>query len=220
MYTNYSRIDFNDLFNGMFVFASLLCRRWRRGSTILKHSFEQERLVRLILISSGPQRHTNSIANHTEKHTRTGEVGCPPPPPTPREETHSSWGFIGAIVSGTWPDPDPFCITKLLEVRQSHTRAHTLAVMGNPWCYSGAYLYPCCSQHHLSHMTSKTNRSGDVISQPGLCTHALSLSSEYFGKRTHFQIFTSRNVNAECHWEVRSGRLRRSGLAALFLLWL
>lgn len=91
MYTNYSRIDFNDLFNGMFVFASLLCRRWRRGSTILKHSFEQERLVRLILISSGPQRHTNSIANHTEKHTRTGEVGCPPtPPPTPREETHSS----------------------------------------------------------------------------------------------------------------------------------
>lgn len=78
MYTNYSWIDLNHLFNGMSVFVSLLCRRWRRESTILKHSFELERLIRLILISLGPQRHTNWIANHTEKHARTGEVGCPP----------------------------------------------------------------------------------------------------------------------------------------------
>lgn len=42
--------------------------------------------------------------------------------------------FNGAIVSGTWPDPDPFYITKLLEVCQSHmhTHTHTPTVMGNP----------------------------------------------------------------------------------------
>lgn len=39
--------------------------------------------------------------------------------------------FNGAIVSGTWPDPDPFYTTKPLEVCQSHTRAHTPTVTGN-----------------------------------------------------------------------------------------
>lgn len=67
-------------------------------------------------------------------------------------------------------------------------------------------------------MTSETNRSGDVISQLGLYAHTLSLISDFFGKRTHFQILTSRSVIADCHEEVGSGRLRHSGLAALFLL--
>lgn len=215
MYTNYSWIDLNDLFNGTSVFVSLLCRRWRRESTILKHSFEQERLVRLILISSGPQRHTNWIANHTEKHARTGEVGCPPI--SPREETHSSWGFIGAIVSGTWPDPDPLCITKLLEVRHSHTRAHPRGD-GQPLVLLGCLP--------LSMLLAASPKSHDWLNQQtGWChiatwpVHTCSLTLVWdFGKRTHFQIFTSRNVNAECHWEMRSGRLRCSGLAALFLL--
>lgn len=55
--------------------------------------------------------------------------------------------FNGAIVSGTWPDPDPFYTTKLLEVCQSHTHTHThrrwratLVLLG---CYPN--FYPCCS---------------------------------------------------------------------------
>lgn len=79
--------------------------------------------------------------------------------------------FIGAIVSGTWPYPDPFWITKLLEVGQSHMRAHPHGDGKPPRCYSGAYLCPCCSQDHLNHMTSKTNRSGNVVSPPCLCAH-------------------------------------------------
>ena len=47
--------------------------------------------------------------------------------------------FNGAIVSGTWPDPDPFYTTKPLEVCQSHTRTHTDGD-GQLWCYSGANL--------------------------------------------------------------------------------
>lgn len=117
--------------------------------------------------------------------------------------------FNGAIVSGTWPDPDPFYRTKLLEVCQSHLRTHTNGD-GQPWCYSGAYFYPCCSRDYfLTRMTSKTNRSGDVISQPGhLCPeqalHTHSYTPWYLAKRaflqthTHIQILTSRSVNAEC----------------------
>lgn len=103
--------------------------------------------------------------------------------------------FNGAIVSGTWPDPDPFYRTKLLEVCQSHLRTHTNGD-GQPWCYSGAYFYPCCSRDYfLTRTTSKTNRSGDVISQPGhLCPeqalHTRSYTPWYLAKHAFLQTHT------------------------------
>lgn len=99
--------------------------------------------------------------------------------------------------------------TKPLMVCQSHRRTHTTGD-GRPWCYSGAYFYPCCSwDYFLTRMTSKTNRSGDVISQPGRLRrpeqagptrsqHTWESMHYYKHTHTHTQILTSRSVNAEC----------------------
>lgn len=58
------------------------------------------------------------------------------PPHPPGGTAFQLRTFIGAIVSGTWLDPDPFCITKLLEVRQSHMRTHPRGV-GRPLVLHG-----------------------------------------------------------------------------------
>lgn len=86
--------------------------------------------------------------------------------------------FNGAIVSGTWPDPDPFYITKLLEVCQSHMHTHTNGD-GQPWCYSGAYFYPCCSWDWLlgwlakptDQVMSYRNLAAPLQSRPCIYTH-------------------------------------------------
>lgn len=111
----------------------------------------------------------------------------------------------------------------------SHTHAHThrrwratLVLLG---CYP--YFYPCCSwDYFLTWTTSKTNRSGDVISQPGrfsaerghaytlILTHQhtpwrhafLPTNSRNAHTHTHTltQILTSRSVKAECREEMRT----------------
>ena len=128
--------------------------------------------------------------------------------------------FNGAIVSGTWPDPDPFYTTKPLEVCQSHTRTHTNGD-GQPWCYSGAIL-KLLSMLLLGLLLnfgrlSKANRPGDVISQPcrfsreqAMHTHAHT-NTRHLGMHVFLQthtrhthkhtdtliwILTSRSVNA------------------------
>lgn len=45
-----------------------------------------------------------------------------------------------------------------VSVTHTHTRTHTNGD-GQPWCYSGANFYPCCSwDYFLTWTTSKTNR--------------------------------------------------------------
>lgn len=178
-------------------------RRWRRESSILIHSCEMEKmyLSGRSWTCLGPQRHTNWMrvcegasesSASTQKDTYrkssslfllggyTTRTGL-------RTET-----LNGAIVSGTWPDPDRIYTTKPLEVCQSHTCActhtqqwwrATLVLLG---CY--ANFYPCCSwDYFLTWTISETYRSGDVILQPSRLSPAQAMHTL---THTHTHLYT------------------------------
>lgn len=133
-------------------------RSWTARDHKDTHKLEWERECRSVQVQPSTHDHTeksSTLLRHGGNTTRTRL----------RTET-----FNGAIVSGTWPDPDSFYTTKPLEVCQSHTRTHTNCDR-QPWCYSGAILtfIHAALGINLTWTTSKTNRqiSGDVISQLG-----------------------------------------------------
>lgn len=132
--------------------------------------------VSKILNCLGPQRQKLSkrvgsfgVQPSTQKYEHTQEIQRPllAGGDTARKRLRRET-FNGAIVSGTWPDPDWIYTTKPLEVCQSHMHTHQwwraiLVLLG---CY--ANFYPRCSlDYFLTWTISETNRSGDVISQPG-----------------------------------------------------
>ena len=155
--------------------------------------------------------------NHTEKHAHAGEVRC-------------FSMFTGRKRVAAEDIHRCYCLRNLARSRPilknqtsggaSVTHACTPSRWWETlWCYSGAYLYPCCSQDHLNHTTSKTNGSGNVVWPPGLCTHTKThtLASGYFGKQDSF----SDPHQQKCECGVPLGDeiwLRCSGLAALFFL--
>lgn len=218
MHTNYSWIDINDLFFCVCLFAvQEMEERIHHFETFLWAG--KARQVDPDQLGTTKTHKLNHIANHTEKHARTGEVGCPPI-------------FFSPQGGNAFQLRIHRCY-RLRNLARSRPILHNQTSGGASVTHARArprgdgqplVLLGCLP---LSMLLAASPKSHDWRNQQiGWChiatwpvhTRALSLSSEYFGKRTHFPIFTSRNVNAECHWEMRSGRLRRSGPAALFLL--
>lgn len=113
--------------------------------------------------SSGPSwsawDHTNWTGTRTGKHARTGEVRCSSTftrrNRVVAEDIHRCYRLRNLARSRP-------VLTNQTSGGASVTRVCTPSRWWEPppWCYSGAYLYPCCSHDHLNHMTTKTNRSG------------------------------------------------------------
>lgn len=137
-------VDTNKVLN---LCVCVCCRRWKKESSFLKHSCEAEWENRPVGIEPGPawyhKRHKtpreSSPKTHKKKKRKkknnTKQTGGPLLFPAGNKHIKGQkviggggrvQMFYGAIFSGTWPDPDPFYRTKLLEVCvcRTHVRSH------------------------------------------------------------------------------------------------